>query len=66
MELYAHTSGSVLRGSSDGDIDFLSSGMVAMLRMLASSVGRELSSLMSLWRPSDEMALTAAYRHKQK
>jgi hypothetical protein len=49
-------------GSSDGDTD----GVVAMLQMAGSIVGRELSSLMSLWRPSDEMALTAAYRHKQK
>jgi hypothetical protein len=65
VELYAHTSGSVWMGSSDG-ADFLALEVVAMVRRVASIVGREESKLISLWRPSEEMEFTAAYRHRQK
>jgi hypothetical protein len=51
--------------SSDGGA-FLESDTVAMLRMPASVVAHEFSSWMSLWRPSEEMEVTAAYRHRQQ
>lgn len=54
-----HTSGSFWMGLSDGDADFLALDGVAMVRRLASIVGRELSSLISLWSPSDDKETAA-------